>query len=393
MGTPDNRTRVLHVLGSLRFGGVESWLMRLLRRIDDSKFETVLVVSELSGSEYEEEARRRGVKIIECPVGAGLVQYVRRLSAILSKARPFDVMHSHVHAFSSINLMIARFHGVPVRIAHSHTDRRGAESGAGLARKAYLAFAKALLPLSMTRGLAVTDAAARDLFGDDYLARANVIVQPCGIELEPFIDPVDRKTIRKAFGIPEDAIVVGHVGNFVPPKNHEFLIRLCATVLAKDIRWHLVMVGSGAGQPGCEQLARSLGLEARIRFLGARSDVPTILKGLTDVFVFPSRWEGLPVALIEAQAAGVPCVISDVIPAEAIAPGASVTSLSLEASSATWSDTVEAIGSQAREARQPDMSRFDIENSVATLQRLYSNSRRSADSAGGLTSMAREYLP
>ena len=379
---PETKTKVLHILGSLRFGGVESWLLRLLRRMDRSRFETVFVVSELSGSEYEEEARRLGATIELAPVSVGLVQYALNLSTILSQRPGFDAVHSHVHAFSAVTLFLAQLHGVPVRIAHSHTDRHAVEASARLSRKAYLLLAKALLHIVMTNGLAVTEAAAKDLFGKRYQRMRNIVVQPCGVEIEAFLQDVDRAVIRKTFGIPVDAKVIGHVGNFVQPKNHELLIRIFAAVLAQNSNWHLVLVGSGALQAECEQQVDKLGIAHRVHFLGARSDVPALLKGLVDVFVFPSKWEGLPVALIEAQAANLPCVISDVISTTAIALGASVTRLPLESDISVWADAITEKSVARSFAPQADLSKFDIENSVATLQRIYPASKKFKQSLG-----------
>lgn len=280
-----------------------------------------------------------------------------------------NVMHSHVHAFSAFNLLIGAACGVPVRIAHSHTDRRRLESDASAIRKAYLAVAKAMLPLVMTQGIGVTQAAAVDLFGASIAASDRVAVLPCGVDLAEFSRPANRSAIRAAHGVSETDKVVFHTGNFVRPKNHEFAVRLGIELCRRRSDVIFAFAGSGPLQKAMQDAVIASGFSHRFLFLGARSDVPSLLYGLADAFLFPSLWEGLPVALIEAQAAGLPCIVSEVISGEAFAPGSDVTVCTLQSDTQAWTSAIEEALKRGR--TRGDLSRFDLTSTSAKLSSMY----------------------
>jgi glycosyltransferase involved in cell wall biosynthesis len=129
--------------------------------------------------------------------------------------------------------------------------------------------------------------------------------------------------------------LIGHVGNFRPPKNHEFLVELMAELLPRMPEAQLVLVGDGPLRPDIEHLADRKGIRDHVLFLGVRSDVHRIL-GALDLFLFPSLFEGLPLALVEAQAAGLPCVTSDAIPEEADAGLGLIKIASLHDGTSKW---------------------------------------------------------
>jgi glycosyltransferase EpsF len=128
---------------------------------------------------------------------------------------------------------------------------------------------------------------------------------------------VDRGGIRLHSRISEDAFVIGHVGRCEPVKNPHFILDLAARYTASNGDAVFVLVGDGSLLPAMEERVREGGLSSRIRLLGARDDVPSLLGGLFDVFLLPSLAEGLPISLLEAQAAGLPALISDRVTAEA----------------------------------------------------------------------------
>jgi glycosyltransferase involved in cell wall biosynthesis len=155
---------------------------------------------------------------------------------------------------------------------------------------------------------------------------------PYGVDLQSFLEP--RNLLRRAdLAIPADALVVGHVGRLNGQKNQAFLLEAFAKAAAQDPRLHLAIVGEGPLEDALNEQAR--GLE-RIHFLGRRGDVPTLLTGLFDAFAMPSLHEGLPVALLEAQAAGLPCLISERIGMQVLVLPEIVETLSLEQGTDAW---------------------------------------------------------
>ena len=130
-------------------------------------------------------------------------------------------------------------------------------------------------------------------------------------------DPETRRDLRRKLGVEENQLLLGHVGRFNEQKNHPFLIDLFAAAAKKEPKARLLLVGNGEGRAVIEEKVQALGLADKVLFLGVRSDVHRLLQAM-DVFVFPSLYEGLPVSLVEAQAAGLPCVISDRVPVESV---------------------------------------------------------------------------
>lgn len=167
----------------------------------------------------------------------------------------------------------------------------------------------------------------------------NTVVVHNGIDLNRFNGAMEsRSTIRHSLGIPENAFVVGHVGRFSPPKNHSFLIDVFAEVLKVKPNAYLLLVGSGPLLDNVRRILREKDLEGYYTILSHRRDIPELLKAM-DVFLFPSLFEGMPVALIEAQAANLRCVKSTRVTNDSIITPI-VQSIPLESSLTVWRDAV-----------------------------------------------------
>ena len=260
---------------------------------------------------------------------------------------------------SAIPLKAAKKHGVPVRIAHSHSSRQDRD----LKYPLKLLF-KRSIPGQATQLFACGKEAGKWMFGtDDFRVLNNAI------DAERYrFDPEVRQEVRRELGIPADAPVAGHVGRFMAPKNHGFLLRIFAE-LPDHAR--LLLVGDGELLAENERLAEELGVRDRVIFAGLRSDVDRMLQAM-DVFVFPSLYEGLPLSVIEAQAAGLPCLISDKVPIECKKTDL-VTQIPLDASPAEWA---EAVLSAAEAPRGDTLAQiretgFDIRANAEWLQNYY----------------------
>ncbi len=368
--------RVLHIVGGMTAGGVETWLMNVLRRIDRDEYHFDFLVHTGEPCFYDDEIRSLGGRVLPCLHPRQPLAYVRNFRRILKEYGPYDVVHSHVHHFSGWTLFLARLAGVRQRIAHSHNDASLADRKGPLSRKVYLWITEGLIRMNATRGLACSRRAAASLFGRDWDKEARCQVLRYGINLEPFQDEVDRTAVRRELGIPEEAPVLGHVGRFAEQKNHEFLLNVFAHVQRQRPKAVLLLVGEGPLRPGIESKIKSLGLEQQVVLAGIRPDIPRLMKGAMDLFVFPSHYEGLGLVMVEAQAAGLPCLISDTVPRDGVVDKELTRFLSLTEGAPAWADcAVRALDQRVDGhggAGTAALSRFGIKENVRRLEEIYS---------------------
>ena len=335
----DRKLRILHVVGGMSTGGIETWLINVLRSIDRSRFHIDFLVHTDQQCFYDEEIRALGGRVIPClNLRSNPWQYSRNFSKILQQEGPYDIVHAHVHHFSGLVLKLAYHAGVPIRISHSHLSTSGVRLK--IARKLYLVLMNRWIRLYSTVGLAASCQAAADLFGCNWQQDPRYQILFCGIDITPFKENLDRFTIRAELGIEPETLVIGHVGRLEAQKNHQFLIEIAVKVAQQQPNMCLLLVGEGSLRFQLEEQVRELGLGDRTIFTGARSDIPRLMLGAMDVFVMPSLYEGLGLALVEAQAARLPCIVSDVIPSEADLVGDLICRLSLSTSPATWAKMI-----------------------------------------------------
>jgi len=332
--------RILHVVGRMNPGGVESWIMHVLRTIDRQQYQMDILVQTNEPGSYDDEIRALGCRIIPCSGHTRPWSFTRKLNNVLNKFGPYDVVHSHVHHFSGYVMRIAEHHGVAVRIAHSHSDRVAVEARRGLIRKLYLQLMKRWVRIYASTGVAVSELAAISLFGPDWEDDPRWRILYCGVDLGSFGVDVNRKTMRAKLGIPDDALVIGHVGRFAPPKNHLYWLDIAAEILLREPHAWFILVGDGSLRGEIEVRARQLGIHERVVLTGFRSDIPQLMQGAMDVFLFPSLYEGLPLVLIEALAAGLPCIVSDAVTKEVDIVPELITRLSLDEPVEAWCEAV-----------------------------------------------------
>ncbi|WP_404784035.1 glycosyltransferase [Altericista sp. CCNU0014] len=369
--------RILHVVGKMDRGGLETWLMRVLRSIDRQHFQIDIMVHSQAAGDYDPEVLALGCRILPCPYLTQPWRYAWEFKRVLSAYGPYDVVHSHVHFFSGYVLQIAKAAKVPCLIAHSHNDHRAIERSKNWLRQGYLSLMKRSISRSMTHGLTTSQQAALDLFGPAWVEDERINLLFSGLDLHPFVTEVAPDDVRQEWQIPADAWVIGHVGRFEPQKNHDFLVRVAAEAMHQHPNSYLLLVGQGSLQPQIERQVRALGIGDRVVFTGPRSDIAAILLGGMDAFLFPSIHEGLGVAIVEAQAAGLPCLISDVVPVEAdVVPGL-VRRLSLARSTVEWANALltHSRNTPRKSVKETlpslEASPFNMENTVPLLEALY----------------------
>lgn len=353
--------RILHVFGAMNCGGAETLIMNVYRKIDKEKFQFDFAVNTDIPGYYDEEIKALGGRIFYHPSPkSNLVNYIQSFSNTLKSYGPFNAVHSHVHNFSAIPVSIAKFNKVPVRVAHSHSTLKFSE---GAKRSIYYYISKKILKLYSTNLLSCSSDAAHALFGKGILNDAKHRILSNGINLEVYENSLENENENDNFrfrklGIQEKSIIIGHVGSFSYPKNHKFLIELFKNILESMPESHLLLIGDGPLKNEIEESAKLAGIYENVHFLGIRDDIPQLLK-LMDVFVFPSLYEGLGIALIEAQAAGIPCIVSNNVPEESNLNTGYFEFLSLNKDFSQWSMKInEAL--RNKEIKLPSQERFEL---------------------------------
>ena len=370
------KLRILHVVGGMSSGGIETWLMHVLRHIDRDRFEMDFLVHTTEECHYDDQVRALGSRIIPCPDAHQPWIYGGKFKKILREYGPYDIVHSHIHHFSGYVLRLAKQAGIPIRISHSHNDTSSNQAKAGFKRRLYLKLMRRWINRYSTIGLACSHQAAASFFGTDWAADPRWQALYYGINLKPFQEAIDPIAVRQELAIPEDAFVIGHVGRFVEQKNHKFLLEIVAEVAKREPKTRLVLIGDGSLRPEIEQQATLLGLRDCTIFAGIRPDVPRLMRAM-NTFLLPSLFEGLGLVLIEAQTAGVPCIFSDLIPQEVDLVKPLVQRLSLSQSAEEWTEAIlaqtsaETKMSQSEALALVETSKFNIETAVTKLENIY----------------------
>lgn len=303
-------TKVLHVVGNMNKGGIQSFLMEILRNMESTQFQLFFLCDEKESNAHEGEIQELGGEILRIPslTDSGPFKYVRNMQKIIQE-NGIQAVHAHTYLASVFPLIAAWLEKVPVRIAHSHSTRD--ESNASFSRKIYVRFSKLLLNRLTTLRISCGQSAGESLFGE-----SSFILVKNGVPIDQFaFDSEKRKEIRHELGIGEELTVLLHVGRFIEVKNHEFLLKVFERYLTVDPKAKLVLVGDGPLLSTVQQIASGLGIESSVLFLGVRNDVRFIYS-ISDLLLLPSVSEGFPLTLLEAQANGVPSLVSTGVPRE-----------------------------------------------------------------------------
>lgn len=328
--------------------------LNLLKAIDRRRIQFDFVIDRPDQRALAPEAEALGAGIYEMPSfhGTNVHEIRQAWDAFFSQHTDYPILHTHVRSYASLFLPIAKAHGL-ITVAHSHNT----SNGTGIPARV-----KDVMQLPIRRQADYLLACSRDagewLFGKRAVSSENFHILPNAIDTGLYrFSPAIRRDMRQAFGL-EGKWVMGHIGRFSPQKNHGFLIDIFDAAARKVPNAALMLVGDsetdGATFHDAKKKINERGLADKVIFTGVRSDVHRLLQGM-DVLVMPSFHEGLGMAAIEAQAAGLPCFLSDRIPREALlSPLAHKLPLTQEA--ALWADAILA----------SDLSRKDVSHFLIT---------------------------
>lgn len=306
--------RVLHNIASLHFGGSQAFVMNVYKNIDRTKVQFDFIVIPEKKIDLYKQVEQLGGRIYVCPkyMGKNHISYCEWWNKFFDEHPEYHVIHGHVRSTAAIYLKIAKKHGL-VTIAHSHSTSNG---------DGITALIKNIMQLPIRNIadylFACSDKAGIWLYGKKAIKQSNYHIVPNGINLEQFsFDKMKRDDMRKKLGIVDNQFVLGHIGRFTEPKNHVFLIKLFAEYHKKNPNSRLLMIGDGELYEFIKNQCVKLNISEFVIMPGSRINTEDYYQAM-DVFVFPSLWEGLGIVAIEAQANGLPCIVSEQIPDEAI---------------------------------------------------------------------------
>ena len=356
--------RILQVVTHMDRGGLETMLMNYYRHMNREKVQYDFLVHRQERAAYDDEIEALGGKIYRLPrLVPWSKSYLAALNQFFDDHPEYKVVHVHQDCLSSVILKVAKTHGVPVRIAHSHS----ANQDKNLKYPIKLWY-KRNIPEYATNLFACGRDAGDWMFGGASYQIINNAIDVAAYTYSRLKCAEKRQKLGLA-----TEFIIGHVGRFNTPKNHPFLLGIFAALLKKEPNAILLLVGGGEDMPKMQAKARELGIADHVRFLGIRSDVADLMQAM-DVFAFPSLYEGLGIVLIEAQASGLPCIVSDTIPPEAYLTDL-VFPKKLSASPEEWADVILEKRNTPRTDRSAEIAAhgFDITTEAVKLQEFYLN--------------------
>jgi len=293
------RIKVLHVIPNFGAGGAERLVLDLMEEMDHEKFEVAAVsLYPETGTVFEDEIRKKGLRVFYLDKHKGLdLTMIPKLGKVFKHYKP-DVVHTHLYVlrYTVLPSLLCR---VPVCVHTVHTLAQNEVGWAGrFINKMCFRFGN-VVPVSISREVATS---VRRVYG----AKIRTPVIYNGVKTTLFSSNSGVEQCKE-----RGETVIVHVGRFEPPKNHRLLLEAFSVASSKCSKLKLWLVGDGKLRSSVKEMVQNLGLRDRVLFLGTRSDIPKLM-ACSDIFVLSSKWEGLPLVVIEAMAAGKPVVATAV---------------------------------------------------------------------------------
>lgn len=367
-----NVIRILHIVTYMGRGGLETMIMNYYRNIDRNRVQFDFLVHRDFEADYDKEIIQLGGRIYRLPPLNPLSkEYLSKLDNFFKEHKEYKIVHSHLDCMSAIPLKYAKLNGVPVRIAHAHSSNQTKDLKYPLKL-----FYKTKISKYANNLFACSNDAGRWMFGKS----ADFTVLNNAIDTEKYLfNNNTAQKVRKELNIKNDSLVIGHVGRFENPKNHIFIIDIFAELLKNNSNSVLLLVGEGSLRKSIEEKVNSLGIKNNVIFAGLRTDVNELLQAM-NVFLFPSLFEGFGIVALEAQASGLPCLISDKVPIECKKTDL-VYQMNLSDSPNKWAEKVIELSKIKRENTYEEIKKsgFDIKANAENLEEFYLKAYKGID--------------
>lgn len=356
--------RVLCIVGAMDAGGAETFMMKVMRNVNKDVLSIDFAVSSPTKGLYEDEIAQLGGTVFHITSkSVSFVKNFRDIYAVVRDNQYENVLRISQNALSGMELYAAWFAGAKVRAFRSSNSQTYSNSLKEIISHRVFKF---FLNLVSNVKLAPSIESAEFMFGKRMVKKDKVAIIKNGINTKDFLfNELQRNELRVEYKIPEDGFVIGHIGRFNKQKNHKYLINVFHEVRTQRPNTHLFLVGQGELMEEIKDYAGIIGDLSYIHFLGVRKDIPELLC-LFDCFVFPSLFEGMPNTVIEAQASGLPCIVSDTITKD-VAITDLVTFISLQDSPATWAEKILSIPlkhDRTSYKTMIDSKGYNIENTI-----------------------------
>jgi len=369
------KKKLLYFSHGLSANGIETFLVNVFGRLNFEKYDVTVLIAIDEGvpSLHEDAVRNLGIKIINAGDMDSIkkkIEYIKNVKKELDSGN-YDIVHSNMDLLNGITLFLAKRAGVQKRICHAHTTKSQYKSTGMLSflkkfiQKAYSKVMKKLIKISATEFLSCSELASEFFYGN----RASKIIYN-GIDLEKYSrNNAVENYLEDTFGIDGGKKRIVSVGRISPVKNPFFAIDVMKELSRIRPDFQYLWIGTGELENEAKQKTKELGLDSTVIFTGVRTDVPQIL-GCSDCFFMPSLFEGLPFSLIEAQASGLKCIVSDVV--SKTADVGLIEFFSLDKSPAEWAEFISLVlDKPQREADKEKMKNFDINYTVKQLEEIY----------------------
>jgi len=357
------KIKILHIIPNFSSGGAERVVLGYMKDfMNDKDIEMhVLALGINNGSIFDKEIEKLKLNITYANIDIihkfASVLKIKAIRKAVKELKP-DIVHSHLRLLPHVTF--ATFFQKGLKRIHTIHAVPEIISAGKIMRFDKFCFQKMqVLPICLNRELAKQAEQLYEIPFCEFLYN--------GIELERYTDFKEKEKLRNQFGVPQDAYVVGHVGRFVPTKNHDFLIDVFYEVKKKKPNSYLLLVGEGPEMIKIREKCKKLKLEDSVIFAGTCTNVNEVLQ-IMDGYIFPSKKEGLGISLIEAQAAGLRCITSNTVPKEAyVSP--QLIALPLDVSPKKWCDTL--LESTMSEEPRNRIENFSIHKVNEKLKNIY----------------------
>lgn len=379
---------VLVLITVMDRAGAETMMMNYLRNINREKIHIDFLINREEKADYEEEIEKLGSRVYHmCPIyPLKFRRYKREFKMFLKEHPEYKIIHSHLEERSYFALKIAKQMGVPVRIVHAHSAPKHFDIKMPVRH-----YFRKKVQKYCTHKFACGVEAANWLYGTsngielkEAVKSGNPSDYPVFMKnaidtTEFYYNELKRKKIRKQLKIKDKELVIGHIGRFTYEKNHEFLIEIFNNVNKYMPNSKLLLIGGGKPKKEIEtkenirKKVKQLGINSKVKFLGIRDDIDDLMNGM-DILVMPSISEGFPVTLVEAQAAGLRCLVSDRISYQCNVTE-EIQYMSLEQDEEEWANKILSFCTLQPDAEKMNekvkAAGFDIKQNAEWLEKFY----------------------